>query len=322
MVSKIRLGTRGSKLAMVQTQMVADALAAAWPGIEIEIIQMSTVGDRKQGTAQAARSDKRDWIQDLEVALLEGRVDLVMHSAKDVPEDFSGQTLLLPVLRRADPGDVFIGKFLKDVGRRVKLAELRPGDMIGTASLRRQAQLLAHLPGIHVIDHRGNVPTRVEKLDGSERLQGIVLAQAGVDRLQLSDLEYERLPSDWMLPAINQGIIAVQVMRNNQKLIDLLARIQHPGTIAEFEAERGVVTEVKADCDSAICIFAEASSTGVVLRTKVLTPDGVDQLSLQGSASWKEAAALGRSLGVELNQKGAQVILDKSREIRARRVAH
>ncbi|NDC38353.1 MAG: hydroxymethylbilane synthase [Proteobacteria bacterium] len=319
MPAKIRIGTRGSKLALAQTQLVVSALKAVEPTSEIEVVQISTLGDRKQGVVQAVPRDKRDWIHDLEVALIGGAIDIAVHSGKDVPEEYASQTVLLPILHRAAAGDIFIGKFLKDHARRVKLSEVSAGDTIGTASLRRQAQLLINIPGVRVVEHRGNVPTRIEKLDASDSLRGIILAQAGVDRLGVQGLEYEPLPASVMLPAINQGILTVQVLRANAQLVAALSKIQDPATIVAFEAERGVVTEVKADCDSAICIFAEASGSTVTLRTKVLTPDGTEHIEAQGSALWSEATALGRSVGAELNRKGAQGILARSREMRGRR---
>ena len=306
---KIKLGTRKSALAMVQSELVKEALEKH--GVQVELVPMFTPGDRKQGTSLAAKGDKRDWIEDLEAALLKGEIDIAVHSAKDVPRDISPETMLIAVLKRADPRDIFIGK-LKN-GSRMKFDELQPGAVIGTASLRRKAELLRGKPELKVVPHRGNVPTRLEKLDNSEEFSGIILAGAGVMRLNFKDLNFEYIPTDIMLPALNQGIIAVQMRKSDNSLRSTIQKITDRETTVAFLAERGCIEIVPADCSSAIGIHATVQNEMVTISARVLSHNGHDSISSQCEGPVEEAFELGQELGDLLIEMGAMAILDESR---------
>ena len=313
----IRIGTRGSHLALTQTGLVADALKNL--GNTVEIIQIKTLGDKKQGTPGAAHGDKRAWIHELELAVVDRSIDLAVHSGKDVPALLSPETILLPILKREDPRDVFLGRRDSHSGRRMSFQAVPPGGIIGTASLRRRAQLLTFRHDIVVQDHRGNVPTRLQKLDASDDLSGIILAAAGIHRLAISNIEMEPLDPSIFVPAINQGILAVQIHRDAPGLNALVSQLQDAPTCAAFAAERGCVELLDADCNSAVSVFATVSDDSITLRTRVMLPDGSKSIDLSESSSTDRAKHLGRAVGERLIALGANAILAESRRVVPRR---
>jgi len=310
----IRIGTRGSKLAITQTGLVATALTAQ--GHTIEVIEIKTLGDKKQGTAEAARGDKRDWIHELEIAVIDGSIDLAVHSGKDVPALIAPETTLLPVLEREDPRDVFIGRRDPTSGHRIRFADVPATGVIGTASLRRRAQVLTRLPRCTVREHRGNVPTRLQKLDQSPDLSGIVLAAAGINRLGLTNSEAESLDPSHFVPAINQGILTVQIRHDAAALEKIIAAIQDRATVTAFITERRCIELLDADCNSAVSVFAEVVDADVILHARVMLPDGSKLIALDERAPIADGANLGRRVGETLIARGANAILAESRRCR------
>jgi len=309
----IRIGTRGSKLALTQTGLVVSALEAL--GHTVELVEIKTLGDKKQGTPDAAKGDKRDWIHELELAVVDRSVDLAVHSGKDVPAIIAAETELLPILHREDPRDVFIGRKEPQSGKRLLFNELPHGGIVGTASLRRRAQLLTLRPDAAVRDHRGNVPTRLQKLDESLDLSGIILAAAGIHRLGIVGIEEEPLDPANFVPAINQGILTVQLRKDATSLCAEIAKLQEPKTVAAFEAERGCVELLDADCNSAVSIFAQVADDIVTLHTRVMLPGGSKAIGFDDSAPASEAQRLGRMVGANLIARGANEILAESRRV-------
>ena len=310
---KIRCGTRGSQLALAQTKLVIDALEQTHKSLQVERHEVKTLGDRKQGTPQASQSDKKDWIIDLELALLNNDIDFAVHSSKDVPYELEPGTALLPILTRANPFDAFVGRKISPDGRRLQFADLPQGAKVGTASLRRKAFLLQMRPDVLVVEHRGNVPTRVQKLDDSDDLMGIILASAGLDRLKLADLHYETFSSQNMLPALNQGIMAVQFRADDQPMRDILQSLVDSTTYATWLAERTVAEILEGDCKSAIASFAEYSGDTLTLSATVMLPDGSESISTKESRTFAQAQALGQIVGHRLLELGAKKIIEKSR---------
>ena len=306
---KIRIGTRGSLLALTQAHSVKQALLQVSPKAKVELIPINTLGDRKQGTPAASISDKKEWVQDLEFALLQNKVDIVVHCGKDIPIDLVKGTALIPVLARANPFDAFIGKINPDTGLRLTLNELPQNACVGTASLRRQAQLLRFRPDLSIVEHRGNVPTRIQKLDACDRLAGIVLACAGIERLQL-DVSYELLPAKILLPAINQGTLVVQFREEEDAFAKLLSLITEPNTIATFSAERSVAEVLEGSCQSAIGIFCESIDTTLTLTARVMHPNGSQCIEVNHSAPVDHAKSLGLKVGNDLLIKGAKELLN------------
>jgi hydroxymethylbilane synthase len=307
-MEKIVIGTRGSALALAQTELVKSALIAAQPGLVVEVTIIKTEGDRKQGTPLAAQSDKKDWIIDLERALLSNEIDLAVHSGKDVPAEIESGTETRSILKRANPFDVFIGKRQPN-GSRLAFADLPSGAIVGTASLRRRASLLAYRKDLVLRDHRGNVPTRLQKLDDSPDLSGIVLAAAGLERLALPDLTYETIERSIMLPAMNQGALAAQIRQGDVRVARLLDLISDRNTTAEFTAERAVSEVLGGDCHSAISIFAEAHNDTIVVSSKVFARDNSSVISHSAQGPIDKAAEVGKQVGHEILEKGGAAVL-------------
>lgn len=310
---KIRCGTRGSQLALAQTQMVINALEQSHSSLEVVPHEIKTLGDRKQGTKAASQSDKKDWVYDLELALLNNQIDFAVHSSKDIPHEIEPGTSLLPVLKRGNPYDAFLGKKMGDSHQRLLFSELPHGAKVGTASLRRRAFLLKIRPDLIVVEFRGNVTTRVQKLDDSEELMGAIMASAGLDRVNIPGLKYEAISSDIMLPAINQGILAVQFREDDQKIKKLLEAIVDPQTQASWLAERGVVEVLKGDCKSAIGIFAQCDNNSVTITANVMLPDGSESIVATDTGQSSQSYGLGKKLGERLIDLGAINIIERSR---------
>jgi hydroxymethylbilane synthase len=307
-MQQLTIGTRGSALALAQTELVKAALIAAHPELTVHVTIIKTEGDRKQGTPLAAQSDKKDWIIDLERALLAGEIDLAVHSGKDVPGDLEQGTEIRSILKRANPFDVFIGKRQAN-GSRISFADLPHGAIIGTASLRRRASLISYRNDFVLRDHRGNVPTRLQKLDDSPDLSGIVLAAAGLERLALPDLNYELLDRSIMLPAMNQGALAAQLRSSDERVAKLISSISDRHTAAEFAAERAVSEVLGGDCHSAISIFAEARGETISVSTRVFAKDNSRFLAHSVEGSLANATELGKQVANEILERGGAAIL-------------
>lgn len=305
---KFKIGTRGSQLALAQCDLLVKNLKQIFPDFEFEIVKIKTSGDLKQGTALAAQGDKKDWILQLELAVLDGSIDFALHSGKDVPCDIEAGTQLLSILQRHNPKDIFIGKLDPKTNQRKSFKTLTDNAKIGTASLRRKAQLLRHNPKFEIIDHRGNVPTRIQKLDQSAELDGIVLARAGVERLDLK-IQFEEI--DCILPAVNQGTLVVQFAKTEIKTI--LEQLIDSETQSCFEAERTCINILEGDCNSCIGCYATIDpsnhSKKLKLQVRVLSQDGQKFLQVESSAEINQAQILGSKLANELLELGARQIL-------------
>ncbi|MCC6219855.1 MAG: hydroxymethylbilane synthase [Deltaproteobacteria bacterium] len=306
------IATRKSTLAVEQSNLVARRIMQVI-GYNAKLLEMNTTGDRKSDEVAPIKRDKKDWIRELEDSILEGRADLAIHSGKDVPVDIDKDTILIPVLRRESAFDVFIPHpRVRESARDVegKFLECLPvGAVIGTSSIRRKSQLLRYRSDIEVVEHRGNVPTRLEKLKGSKCLHGIVLAEAGINRLGLSSEVVEQIAPEVMLPAINQGILVAQVRSGNTFVVDSIKTLIDAETLCEWEAERGCIGVLNADCNSAVGIYAKASEGSVRVVCRVLSRDGkicVERTLVGDRAS---AYLLGVQLGREILASGGRELL-------------
>lgn len=307
----VKIGTRGSALALAQTQQILGLLRSHHPSHTFSHVVVETQGDRKQGTPKAREGDKEDWVKELEAALLEGKISAALHSGKDIPSVVNPETVLIPVARRASPNDAFIGR-MQPNGRRVSYSEVTEGDVVGTASLRRGALLRKNISGARVQEIRGNVPTRIEKLDHDDGLRGIVLAAAGLERLALPGVEYDLLPTHLYLPAVNQGILVIQVRKDSHSLQPLLGGVCSAELHAVFESERAAARVLEGDCNSAMGIFAEVQGIELTLRACVFSHDGSRALEASGSGPLADSSALGEQVGKELLSKGAKELLNQA----------
>lgn len=305
-MKNLKLGTRGSQLALRQAEIVKQALESRNNSLSIEIVPLVSQGDLKQGTILAERGDKKDWIAGLEEAILEGAVDFTVNCAKDVPLDILKGTALAPILIRANSSDAIVLQGEK-IG---SIDEIPNGARVGTASLRRQAQLNAIRPDIKCENIRGNITTRIEKLRADSGLYGIVLAVAGLERIGvLSELSYLEISPDILLPPVNQGILAAQYDERRHDIRDLLLHTTNEETYVEFAAEREVIRTIGADCRSAVGVLAEAKKGKLFLRSIVLSLDGKRAVSAEAAGTYEEAPKLGRAVGKELLSKGAEELL-------------
>jgi len=299
---KLRIATRKSPLALWQANHVKNQLVAAHPHLEIELLEMSTQGDKILDTPLAKIGGKGLFVKELEQGLLDGSADLAVHSMKDVPVELPDGLHLAVILEREEPFDAFVSNQFNN------LEELPPNAKIGTASLRRQCQLLAKYPNFQIFPLRGNVGTRLQKLDNGE-FDAILLAAAGLIRLGLKDRIKQFLSPDQSLPAIGQGAIGIECRKNDIKINDLLKSLNHPETEYRVKAERAFNQTLQGGCQVPIAGFAELQGNQLRLRGLVGSEDGKQMISGEILGDAKEADALGISLAKQLLAKGAGELL-------------
>jgi hydroxymethylbilane synthase len=274
----LRIGTRGSPLALAQARLAADALRAAhgWPEEMVAIVAITTSGDRIQDRPLAEVDGKSLWTRELDRCLLDGRTDLSVHSMKDVETIRPAELVAAAMLERADPRDRLVGAD--------SLAALPSGARIGTSSPRRRAQLLARRPDLAIVTMRGNVQTRLAKLERGEA-DATLLAAAGLDRLGLANVGRTL---DELLPAPAQGAVGIEVLAGNDEVRALVAAIDHRPTRRCVEAERAFLAALGGDCRSAVAAHADGSG----LKAEILAPDGSEVRAGQGDDSAELARRL------------------------------
>ena len=304
MSQMIRIGTRGSKLALTQTQWVAARLAECCPGVTTEIVIISTTGDQVQDMPLANMGVKGIFTKELDRALSEARVDLAVHSLKDIPIELTENVALAAIPEREDPSDSFIGKTSKT------LAELPAGTRVGTGSLRRRAQLLALRPDLRAVELRGNVDTRLRKLSDTGDLGGIILAHAGVKRLGLCHMVTEVLdPAVW-LPAPGQGALAITARADDAPARAVAKALDHLPTRVCVTAERALLARLEGGCHVPIGAYARTDGGHLSLRGFVAAPDGTHAIYGAEEGSLEEAEEIGNALGAFLLEQGGAEILE------------
>jgi hydroxymethylbilane synthase len=303
----LRIATRRSKLALWQANHVAALLRRAHPRLDIELVPLSTQGDRIQDRSLAAIGGKGLFIKELEVALQERRADLAVHSMKDVPAQIPAGLLFAAVLERADARDALLAS------RGIAcLEDLPQGARVGTSSLRRQAQLYAIRPDLRIETLRGNVDSRVGRLDGGH-LDAILLACAGLARLGLEARISARLDPKVCLPAVGQGVIGIECRSDDTSTRELLRLLEHPATRRVLEAERAFAERLNGSCQSPIAGYAELHAEELQLIGLVAEPDGSRVLRDPIRGSVEQAASLGSRLAQRLLQAGAAELLERLR---------
>ncbi len=304
-IKNIRIATRQSRLALWQSEYVADTLRRAHPGVDIEIIPMSTRGDDILDKSLAKIGGKGLFIKELETAMLEGKTDIAVHSMKDVPWDMPENMCIGAALQRADAVDVLVanGDEIHD------LDTLPEGARIGTSSLRRQSQLLNLRPDLKILPIRGNVETRLRKLDEGE-FDAIVLAAAGLKRLGLGERITARLETSQCLPAVGQGIIGIECRENDEKIREALLTVEHAGTRRCLDAERGFAAGLNASCESPVAAHAEIRDGELLLNGLVARPDGSEVLRGNMRGRLSDGPLLGKGLAADLKKKGAEELLE------------
>jgi hydroxymethylbilane synthase len=302
MTERFRLATRQSALALWQSEHVAARLRAAHPGLDVQLVPMTTRGDRILDRPLAEVGGKGLFLKELEVAMLEGEADAAVHSLKDVPMELDGPFALAAVLERGDPFDAFVSERFTDFDA------LPAGSRVGTSSLRRQAQLRERRKDLEVLDLRGNVNTRIAKMQARE-YDAIILACAGLERLGLSRFIRHRLDAPSWLPAVAQGAIAVECRAEDARAHELLRVLEHRTTRICVEAERAMNRRLHGSCT--VPVAAYATLDGGILSLEGLVGDADTGECLRASEVGKAAdpEGLGRLVATELKLKGADRIL-------------
>ena len=296
---KIRIATRKSTLALWQANHVADALKELVDVTDVELVPLTTRGDEVLDRSLQKIGGKGLFIKELEVAIEAGDADIAVHSMKDVPADLPQGFSIAALLPRANPADALVGK---------NLADLRQGARIGSSSLRRRAQLLALRPDICVEPLRGNVNTRLRKLEDGQ-YDAIVLACAGLERLGLESHISETFSPEQMLPAAAQGVIGIECRDDRSELLQILRRLDHAATKTTTTAERAVAAHLHADCQSPVATFAEVTGSSLSLQGLVASADGRTVIREQLSGPVDQAQSLGIGLADRLFDMGAGELL-------------
>ena len=298
----LRIATRKSALAMWQAEHVADLLRAAHPQIDVQLVPLSTRGDEIQDRSLASVGGKGLFLKELEVAMREGRAELAVHSLKDVPAELEPGFTLAAILARADAADAFISPHFDD------LAALPHGARVGTSSLRRQAQLRAQRPDLQLLDLRGNVNTRLAKLDAGD-YEAIVLACAGLQRLGLHDRIRRRLDAPHWLPAPGQGAIAVEIRDDQPAIKTLVAALDDAPTRLTVAAERALNRTLGGSCSVPIAAWCVAREPGLHLSGLVGSAATGKLLRAEASGSRDDPNGLGNRVAAALLAQGAGKLL-------------
>lgn len=306
----LRLGTRGSKLALWQAEHVKNALEAAIPGLQVEIHIIKTTGDKILDVALSKIGDKGLFTREIEKELLEEKIDIAVHSMKDLPSQLEEGFCIGAVLPRENPQDVLISDI------KGRLIDLPDGAVLGTSSLRRKAQIKSVRPDIQLVDLRGNVETRIRKMR-DEGMDGIILAYAGVKRLGYESLVSDYLDYDLVMPAVGQGAIAVEMRAMDPEVFNIIKLINDEQTRIEVEAERSFLAELEGGCQVPIAAAAFIKGNSLFLQGLVATLDGQNILRAELSGNKEQAVQLGQDLGRHLLAAGAGRILDKIRQMGA-----
>ena len=306
MSAPLRLGTRASRLAMWQADWVERSLRAL-PGCpDVEIVRIETSGDRIQDVPLSTVGGRDFFTKDIENALLEDRIDFAVHSLKDLATRLPDGLALGAVLERADPRDALLTRDGHGVDA------LPDGAVVGTSSLRRIAFLKGARPGLVTADLRGNVPTRVGKLDAGD-YDALILACAGLDRLGMTDRISERLDPDRFTPAPAQGAVGIELRTDDVRTAEWISRLEHADTRTATDAERALLRALDGGCSVPIGALARVEGDTLVLSARVGSLDGTAGVTGTRSGPRADAVAIGRGLAEELRAAGADAILDEIR---------
>jgi hydroxymethylbilane synthase len=306
MKHRIVIGTRGSELALAQSRAVASLLTKAHPELECELRPMVTRGDESQARHEPLplTGAKGLFTAELEEALLSGAIDCAVHSCKDLPVIESSDFVLGAVPKRALPHDVWISR------KQIPFANIPPGSVVGTSSVRRRAQLLRQRQDLSFVTLRGNIDTRLRKLrDGVDNIEGMVLAAAGLIRLNRSDEGTEDFSPEVIVPAPAQGALAIQCCSQSARMREILSAIHHRESGIAIEAERAFVRALGASCNTPVGCLATIEGDKVHFLGECLSPNGEEVIRVSGQDSCENAEALGTTMGIMALQRGFRSFL-------------
>lgn len=299
----LKIGTRGSQLALMQTQIVADALQRHTPAVSVEIVIIKTEGDRNRRDSLTALGGRGVFVRDIEERLLAGEIDCAMHSLKDLPTTQPDGLALAAMLEREDARDVLVSH------GNLPLHKLPPHATIGCSSQRRAGQLLALRLDLTIRDIRGNVDTRLRKLDEGQ-YDALALAAAGLIRLNLAGRIAQYFALAELLPAVGQGTIVVECRADDRRMYALLAPLDHAPTRAAVTAERAFLRELGGGCQLPLGAFAEAQQNQLTVQGLIARPDGQQVVRDQITGSAAQAESLGAELAQHLMQHGGRALME------------
>ncbi|WP_407520628.1 hydroxymethylbilane synthase [Methylobacterium oryzisoli] len=299
----LRIGTRGSPMALAQTGMVRDRIAAAHPHLAepgaMELVVVNTVADRVLDRPLSAIGGKGLFTKELEQALFADQIDVAVHSMKDVETWLPDGLVIAAILERDDPRDAFLSL------KAQRLADLPAGSRVGTSSLRRGAQVLMRRPDLQIVPLRGNANTRIRKLEEGA-CDATLLAIAGLERLGLAHLAQDVLSVDEMLPAVAQGALGIECREADRAIIDLLQAVACPRTTTALAAERGLLAELDGSCRTPIAALAEIDGERLTLNGLLFLPDGSAHWATTRTGAAADAAAIGREAGADLKAQAGE----------------
>jgi len=299
---KLVIGTRSSKLALWQANYIAECIRTEYPEIEVSLLHIMTTGDKILDVPLAKIGGKGLFTKEIENAMLNGEIDLAVHSLKDMPTQLPPGLLLAAITERVDPGDALISP------KYGAIDNLPNGAKVGTSSLRRKAQLLKYRPDLEISDLRGNLDTRLKKMD-TEGLDAIILAVAGLKRLGWQNLITQILPYDICLPAVGQGALALEARANDLEVRTMLEFLNHQETRWAVEAERAYLAEAEGGCQIPIGVYGYIKQELLVLEAVILSVDGQRQIRQTISGQPSEGIELGRTLAQGMLDAGGREIL-------------
>ncbi|MBW1783042.1 MAG: hydroxymethylbilane synthase [Deltaproteobacteria bacterium] len=300
----LRIGTRGSRLALRQSEWVKEQIEAEHPDLRVELIRIKTTGDKILDSPLSKIGGKGLFVKEIEDALLEKRVDLAVHSMKDVPAALPDRLMLSTFPQREDPSDALIS------ADGLTLDRLRRQARVGTSSLRRGAQLLCVRPDLELVPLRGNVDTRLRKLEAGD-LHAIILASAGLKRLGLAGLITQVIPLDQVMPAVGQGALGLEVRRDDVQTIRILDFLDHAPTRITVRAERAFLKELEGGCQVPIAGFAQLDGNDLRFKGMVAELDGSRVFKEEMVGPREEAEAIGIASAKKLLASGADSVLEK-----------
>lgn len=306
MINKLVIGTRGSELALWQSNWVRDKLAKRFSDLTVEIEIIKTKGDKVLDVSLTKIGDKGLFTREIEYALLDSRIDLAVHSYKDLPTVLPEGLSIGAVTERFDQRDVLISKKYNS------LKELHTGAKVATGSLRRRAQLLNFRGDLEIIDIRGNIKTRLRKFDESD-WDAMILAYAGIGRLELEGVIKQIIPTEMILPAVSQGVMAVEVRENDTEIIDIVKVLNDKKSEIETAGERSFLNTLEGGCQVPIGVFSSAIKHKYEIEGMVASLDGKKLLRDKVSGNIKNSSEIGKELAMMLKNKGADEILNEIR---------
>ena len=302
MKQHLRIGTRGSPLALAQTNEMVDSLKKIAPQIRCEVVPIRTQGDRMQATGKVRVEGKSQFTKEIEDSLIQDKVDVALHSMKDLTTDIPQGLLIAAVPERMNPRDVLIS-------RNKKFQQLDGGARIGTSSVRRKAQLLAARGDLEIVEMHGNIDTRLRKLEKGD-CDALVLAAAGLIRLELEERVTEFFSPNVMLPAVGQGALAVQSRADDIEIRTLLSKLDHEPTHRAIEAERGFAKKLGANCQTPIAAYARLEDGKLAIDGMVAATSGRLVLRSRLVSDNPSAEKAGEELAESLLKKGAEIVLE------------